>query len=103
MELNPKFIKGYSRQGVALFGLQRWADAKTAYKQGLEVDPNSDALKQGLADTEAREAQQQRPPPMSGGDPFGQLFGPDMWVKLNADPTSVTHHVTRTSCAPALS
>ena len=50
MSLKPEFVKGYSRQGVALFGLNKLEEAKAVYEAGLKVDPNAAALKDGLQD-----------------------------------------------------
>ena len=83
VELKPEFIKGYTRQGVALFGLNKFGEAKVAYEAGLKVDPNNAALKDGLADVEAK----LRAPPKQE-NPLGALFGPDMYVKLNANPVT---------------
>ena len=33
-------------------GLRRYADAASAYRKGLQIDPSNDALKSGLADIE---------------------------------------------------
>lgn len=83
VELRPEFAKGYSRQGVALFGLGKLSEAKAAYEAGLKVDPNNASLKEGLTDVEKQIAAGSRP-----ANPLGGLFGPDMWVKLQADPTT---------------
>lgn len=80
VELKPEFVKGYTRQGVALFGLNKLDEAKTAYEAGLKVDPNNAALKEGLSDVQSRLEK--------GSNPLGSLFGPDMWVKLQANPVT---------------
>lgn len=79
VEINPNFVKGYSRKGVALFGLNRLNEAKQVYEAGLKLDPNAAALKEGLAEIETK----LRAPPQN---PLSGLFGPDMYVKLNANP-----------------
>ncbi|KAJ0962077.1 hypothetical protein J5N97_029905 [Dioscorea zingiberensis] len=87
VELKPDWSKGYSRLGAANVGLGSFNDAIAAYKKGLELDPNNEALKSGLADAEASAARSRAPPP--GSSPFGNIFsGPDLWVKLAADPTT---------------
>lgn len=50
IELYPTWPKGYSRKGVALAGLQKYADAFQAYSKGLEYDPNNQTLLQGQSE-----------------------------------------------------
>lgn len=80
LELRPDFVKGYSRKGVALFGMGKHKEAEEAYDAGLKLDPANAQLKDGLS--ESRRAQ------MDFSNPFGKLFGADMFVKLQADPTT---------------
>jgi len=85
IELSPQFIKGYSRKGHALYGLNRYEDAKKTYEDALrDVDPNSQALKDGLQDIEKHIQQQQQ----ASSNPFAKLFGHDMITKLAADPST---------------
>eukprot|EP01104_Vermistella_antarctica_P008444 TRINITY_DN2108_c1_g1_i1.p1 TRINITY_DN2108_c1_g1~~TRINITY_DN2108_c1_g1_i1.p1 ORF type:complete len:555 (-),score=195.52 TRINITY_DN2108_c1_g1_i1:1320-2984(-) len=48
IDLNPSFIKGYSRKGLALFRLERLEEAQQAYEDGLKIDPENVTLKQGI-------------------------------------------------------
>uniref|UniRef100_U5EX44 Stress-induced-phosphoprotein 1 n=1 Tax=Corethrella appendiculata TaxID=1370023 RepID=U5EX44_9DIPT len=48
VQLNATFSKGYSRKGLALTKLGRLEEAFEAYNAGLQQDPNSDVLKQGV-------------------------------------------------------
>ncbi|XP_057811275.1 hsp70-Hsp90 organizing protein 3-like [Salvia miltiorrhiza] len=86
VDLKPDWPKGYSRLGAAHMGLHSYADAVSAYKKGLEIDPSNDGLKSGLADAENALARSSRPG--SGGSPFGEAFGPEMWVRLASDPST---------------
>lgn len=52
VELKPDFVKGYSRLGGAYHGLLDYAAASTAYRKGLEIDPDNQACKTGLTETE---------------------------------------------------
>ncbi|CAM8883326.1 unnamed protein product [Rhodiola kirilowii] len=90
VELKPDWAKGYSRLGAAYQGLGQLDDAVAAYKKGLEVDPSNEALKFGLADAEAAAARaaRSRAGPGGGASPFGDAFGPEMWAKLTADPST---------------
>lgn len=85
VELKPDWSKGYSRLGAAFVGLGRFDDAISAYKKGLDIDPNNDALKSGLADAESASLSRAQ-------SPFGDMFqGPEMWAKLTADPATRTY------------
>lgn len=83
VELKPDWSKGYSRLGAAYVGLHNYNDAVEAYKTGLEIDPNNEALKAGLSDAQSAAATRSKP-----SNPFGDAFGPEMWVKLTSDPST---------------
>lgn len=86
MELKPDWPKGYSRLGAAHLGLGEHEAAISAYKKGLEIDPNNEPLKSGLADAQSAASRSRPAPPPN---PFGNVFsGPEMWAKLTADPTT---------------
>eukprot|EP00922_Rhytidocystis_sp_ex-Travisia-forbesii_P039410 GHVS01058597.1.p1 GENE.GHVS01058597.1~~GHVS01058597.1.p1 ORF type:complete len:572 (-),score=92.44 GHVS01058597.1:60-1775(-) len=48
VKLNYKWPKGYSRMGLALHNLGRHEEAEKAYDNGLKIDPENAALKEGL-------------------------------------------------------
>ncbi|GFS29358.1 SEC14 cytosolic factor family protein [Actinidia rufa] len=48
VELKPDWPKGYYCVGTAHMWLRRYDDAASAYKNGLEIVPNNEALKSGL-------------------------------------------------------
>ena len=50
--IKPDWVKGHSRKGAALYGLKRYDDACDAYQKGLDLEPDNDACKSGLADAE---------------------------------------------------
>jgi stress-induced-phosphoprotein 1 len=54
-KLQPNWVKGWYRKGMALTSLGRHEEAVMAYKKGLEFEPANDDLKGKLADAE-REA-----------------------------------------------
>ncbi|KAK6935227.1 Tetratricopeptide repeat 1 [Dillenia turbinata] len=90
VELKTDWSKGYSRLGAAQLGLNNFDDAIAAYKKGLDIDPNNEALKSGLADAQAAAAASAASRARSASaSPFGDAFrGPEMWAKLTADPTT---------------
>ena len=49
IKISQNFVKGYSRQAYAYTKLNKPGFAEKAYRQGLQLDPNYAALKQGLA------------------------------------------------------
>jgi len=48
VELNPDFVKGYSRKAEALHYLKRFKEAQAVYEQGLEKFPGDEYLQMGL-------------------------------------------------------
>lgn len=48
IQLDPSFVKGYIRKGQALYDLERWDEADSAYREGLMLDPSNDKCKAGL-------------------------------------------------------
>ena len=53
VRLAPKWGKGYGRKGAALTGLGQGGEAVKAYLAGLGVEPESEALRSGLAEAKA--------------------------------------------------
>lgn len=84
IEITPSFVKGYARKGAALHGLRDFPDAVMAYEAGLQVDPNSDILKKGLAEVKNAMDSDMGP----GGDMgLGQMFNdPNLVSKLENHP-----------------
>eukprot|EP00996_Jenningsia_fusiforme_P007002 NODE_903_length_1835_cov_160.438410_g796_i0.p1 GENE.NODE_903_length_1835_cov_160.438410_g796_i0~~NODE_903_length_1835_cov_160.438410_g796_i0.p1 ORF type:complete len:547 (-),score=118.08 NODE_903_length_1835_cov_160.438410_g796_i0:125-1765(-) len=78
VELKPDWAKGWSRKGAALQGLGKLSEAAEAFEKGLQIDPNNEALKKGLVETQRKGS--------AGGNPFGQIFGPDVWIKIRMNP-----------------
>eukprot|EP01004_Peranema_trichophorum_P002409 NODE_1470_length_1939_cov_123.752203_g1247_i0.p1 GENE.NODE_1470_length_1939_cov_123.752203_g1247_i0~~NODE_1470_length_1939_cov_123.752203_g1247_i0.p1 ORF type:complete len:566 (+),score=122.81 NODE_1470_length_1939_cov_123.752203_g1247_i0:61-1758(+) len=85
IEIKPDWAKGYARKGAALHFKKDFKGAIEAYKKGLELDPNNDACKKGLAELQ----------PRGGGfggagaggeNPFAKIFGPDALVKIKLNP-----------------
>lgn len=83
VSIKPDWAKGFSRKGAALHGLGNMEGACEAYKQGLKIDPENALLKKGLEDVESAMESD-----ALGG--IGNVFGPDMWAKLAANP-KVSH------------
>jgi stress-induced-phosphoprotein 1 len=77
IELNPQFVKGYQRKGLAQFYLDDFEDAIESYKKGLQIDPNNQPLKDGLKAAEERLSSE--PDPLDfggagGNNPFGEVL-----------------------------
>jgi len=53
IKLNPSWPKGYSRLGTALFKNGQFDEAEAAYEEGLKLDPENPALKDGLKSCQA--------------------------------------------------
>lgn len=52
IDLKPHWFKGYSNQGTALLRLGRKEEALTAYRRGLEYDPENQNLKERIREAE---------------------------------------------------
>ena len=76
MKLRPDFARGYGRQGDAFFRKGLFTQAIEAYKNGLEKDPDSAAMKDNLARAQARdEARRFGTGPTGGGGGVGGTDG----------------------------
>ncbi|GAB4844938.1 hypothetical protein Ancab_038333, partial [Ancistrocladus abbreviatus] len=80
VELKPDWSKGYSHLGATHLGLHQYSDAIFAYKKGLEIDPNNEALKSGLADAQSVATTSSKPKSSPSASAFGNAFSrPKMW------------------------
>jgi len=75
--LKPDWAKAYSRAGLALFKMNRLPEAKECYEKGLKAAPGDAGLQSALDETLRA---------MQPKNPLANLFGPDMFVKLAANP-----------------
>ena len=53
VQLEPKWPKGYSRLGAALWADRQLPEAIKAYEQGLQLDEANEAMQKSKADVEA--------------------------------------------------
>lgn len=73
------------RKGAALHGLRQYPEAVMAYDEGLQIEPESQPLKKGLADVKRVMDQEMGGP--NDGMGMGQLFNdPQLKAKLAANP-----------------
>jgi len=79
VSLKSDWPKGYGRKGAALYGLGDLEGAAKAYEEGLKIEPTNSLLKKGLEDVERA----MNDSPLSS---IANMFGPDMWAKLAANP-----------------
>ena len=81
VEKNPSFVKGYTRQGAALLGLERFDEAEAAYAKALELDGNNGPAKEGVAMVkDARERSEKK------GGKTSLFLDPNNLQKLMTDP-----------------
>ena len=77
VRMSPKWGKGYGRKGAALTGLGQGGEAVKAYLAGLAVEPESEALRAGLAEAKAAIRQAQ--------DRYKDMWGKDAPAGLAAE------------------
>mmetsp|Transcript_23235 Transcript_23235/g.65236 ORF Transcript_23235/g.65236 Transcript_23235/m.65236 type:complete len:456 (+) Transcript_23235:81-1448(+) len=75
IKLDPKYIKGYSRKGHALFSLGRHEEALAVYKQAHEIDPNQPQIENAIAQIEAK---LRAAPPLAANPLAGMMQNPAM-------------------------
>ncbi|KAJ2159780.1 Small glutamine-rich tetratricopeptide repeat-containing protein 2 [Coemansia sp. RSA 552] len=69
LEIDSSYGKGYSRLGLAYFGLGKFAEAAEAYEKGLALDPNNKVMQASLESAKAKMAastDRAASPPASG-------------------------------------
>lgn len=76
IKLNPNFVKGYARKGLALLNQGKLNEAKEAYQTGLNIDANNKLLVDGMRMVENKLNQGTGMP--GGGMPGGGMPGGGM-------------------------
>ena len=79
VKLNPGWAKGYSRLGAAYSGLENYGEALKSYEAGLKIEPDNQAMKEGLMSIRQK----------FESNPFlsiMQLFQGDIIGKLSQNP-----------------
>ncbi|KAJ1731004.1 Small glutamine-rich tetratricopeptide repeat-containing protein 2 [Coemansia biformis] len=57
LEINAAYSKGYSRLGLAYFGLGNYGEAAEAYEKGLELEPDNQTMQASLKSAKAKLAE----------------------------------------------
>ena len=57
VQISDLFSQGYARKGAALAYQKRYSEAETAYRQGLQHDPENNQLKDRLAEVEEKQSE----------------------------------------------
>ncbi len=83
IEAKSDWPKGYNRAGCALHALKRYDEAITTFKRGLIVSPGHALLVGPLKEAQAAQAAA-----AGGQKKMPNPFGPDMWAKLQSNPTT---------------
>ncbi|KAG9034064.1 Hsp90 cochaperone [Tulasnella sp. JGI-2019a] len=85
IKVNPKWSKGYARRGAALHGAHRYAEAITAYEEGIIIE-DSPALQKGLKEVKDARAQEEAAEEADMGG-IGKMFSdPNLIGKLASNP-----------------
>jgi len=77
VKLDAAWPKGYNRKAFALYSLERHEEAKQVCEAGLKLAPNDASIKEVLDNVNK-----------AMSNPLGKMFGPSMWGKLAADPST---------------
>lgn len=92
ISIDSSWSKGYSRKGAALFGLERFDEAKRVYEKGIQLDPNNSQLKKGLSDVISELESFKKPSFQSGSDFMDKLKNPfgssEAMARLQSNPTT---------------
>ncbi|KAI8376445.1 uncharacterized protein BYT42DRAFT_574635 [Radiomyces spectabilis] len=85
VEIDPKYSKGYSRLGHALFCQKKFDEAVAAYEKGLALDPNNTTIQNSLmtAKAKASNTSMERSIPEVGETPRSAGGMPDLGSLLN--------------------
>lgn len=95
VKLAPTWSKGYGRVGAALQAMRLYDEAAATFRKGLEIEPGSAALKEGLKDSEEAAAKAAARfgggagagmGGMGGGGMGRSLFGADALQRVMANP-----------------
>ncbi|KAJ5066190.1 hsp70-hsp90 organizing protein [Anaeramoeba ignava] len=87
VSLSPNWAKGYGRKGSALFYLQKYPEAYSAYQAGLNIEPDNAILLDGRKQTEQVLMEQQQAQGLGDfQDKLQVLFSPKVWEIVQNSP-----------------
>jgi len=85
LQLDPTYSKAYGRMGLAYSCMNKYAEARDAYRKALELDPSNEGFKNNLAIAEEKIRENATPGGRAAGFPGGGAspFGMDLGSMLN--------------------
>lgn len=112
IELQPDFVKGYSRKGAIQFFMKEYEKALDTYEKGLTHDPENEELKEGrmrcfqainritMGQASEEELKERQAKAMADPEIQALLMDPVMRNVLNdfqSDPKAAQHHLRNSS------
>ena len=82
IQLKPDWVRGHTRLGAALQGLEDWEEAEQAYLKALELDPGNENIKSDLENVRRMISSRSE----QAGAAMNQLFSPQNLAMLRMNP-----------------
>jgi stress-induced-phosphoprotein 1 len=82
----PDWAKGYNRKGCAQHALKQYDEAIATFEAGLKIAPGSALLTGPMKEAQTAQKNAAAAASAGGKTQMPNVFGPDMWVKLQSNP-----------------